>query len=45
MHFVARIQPCPDFLTRISTLLMRMPSEGKDNDGSESESKEGGEEK
>lgn len=33
MHFVARIQPSLDFLTRFSTLLMRMPSEGKDNDG------------
>lgn len=33
MHFVARVQPSLDFLARISTLLMRMPSERQDNEG------------
>lgn len=31
MHIVAQVQASLDFLTRISTLLMRMPSESTDD--------------
>lgn len=43
MHFVARVQLRLDFLTGISTLLTRMPSEKKDNKGGKVRAKrEGG---
>lgn len=43
MHFVAQVQARLDFLTGVSTFLMRMPSERKENKGEKVRAKrEGG---